>query len=89
MLGGFSPLRLVVVPWRCFSKRGAEAACRESGRRRLDRRRDFSGAVGARSAVGAGSLEGRRWLKLKVFNLIGVVVVVVVLVLVVDFVQFL
>jgi len=85
MLRGHSPLRLAVVPRRCFSERGAEAACRESGRRRLDRRRYFSGAVGASSAAGAGSLERRRRLKLKVFSMIGVVV----LVLVIEFVEFL
>lgn len=80
MLGGFVPLWLVVVPWWCFSERGAEAACGESGRRGFDRRRDFSGAVGTSSGVGAGSLEGRFRLKLKVFNLIGVDVAGLVLV---------
>jgi len=39
----------------CFSEGAAEAASRELGRGRLDRRRDFSGAV---AAVGATSLDG-------------------------------
>jgi len=39
----------------CFPESAAEAASRELGRGRLDRRRDFSGAV---AAVGAASLDG-------------------------------
>ena len=88
--GVFCPVALVP----CFSKSAAEATRGELGGRWLNRRRHFSGAVAAASAIGAASLDSVDWwwwcMKLFSLNLVlFVFLVLLCLVVVGNFVDFL